>query len=140
MMKLRKNQKGFTLIEVLLIVVILGIIAAIAIPRLMASRQEAQLQSCRANVANINTAIEKYYLDYGFYPADLDGTTATVAATADAAGTAGSLFIATFLFNGVAEPYFPDGAPLCGAGGAYAMNANHRAFCSVTTHGDINGL
>lgn len=47
------NQKGFTLIEVLLIVVILGIIAAIAIPRLMASREESRAQQAAYNLRNI---------------------------------------------------------------------------------------
>ena len=121
MMKLIKNQKGFTLIEVLLIVVILGIIAAIAVPRLMSSKAEAQMTSCRANVANINTAIEKYFFDHNAYPATLD-----------------VLFTATQ----DSELYFPDGPPICGATGnstTYTMNLNHRAKCNYAGHGDING-
>jgi prepilin-type N-terminal cleavage/methylation domain-containing protein len=125
-MKLRKNKKGFTLIEVLLIVVILGIIAAIAVPRLMSSRAEAQMISCRANVANINMAIEKYFYDHNAYPASLvgSGETALFAATADA------------------ELYFPDGPPICGATGnstTYTMNLNHRAKCGYAGHGNIYG-
>lgn len=123
MMKLRKNQKGFTLIEVLLIVVILGIIAAIAIPRLMASRAEAQLQTCRTNVANLNTAIEKYYFDTGL---EIAAGTALVGSAIDGADADGNL-------------YMPDGVPVnCPDGtSTYAVNANKRAACS--THGDIYG-
>jgi prepilin-type N-terminal cleavage/methylation domain-containing protein len=119
-MKLRKNKKGFTLIEVLLIVVILGIIAAIAVPRLMSSRTEAQMLSCRSNVANINTAIEKYYFDHNTYP------------------TLDILFAAAQ----DSELYFPDGAPICGATGnstTYKMNDNHRAKCDYAGHGNIYG-
>jgi len=115
MSKLKRRQKGFTLVEVLLIVVILGIIAAIAIPRLMASRAEAQEKTCRTNVADINTALEKYYFDTGAYPADQTAFSALLADT----------------------NYFPDGAPVCPSGGEYRIKGTKRARC--TTHGDIDG-
>jgi len=117
MSKLKRRQKGFTLIEVLLIVVILGIIAAIAIPRLMASRAQAQEKTCRTNVANINTALEKYYFDTGKYPGDTGAATFT-----------------DFLSL---TDYFPDGAPVCPSGGTYSLKTTKRAKCTI--HGDIDG-
>ncbi len=116
MMKLKRNQKGFTLIEVLLIVVILGIIAAIAIPRLMATRQEAQENSCHSTVANINTAAEKFYFDTGAWPADL---------AALVTGSGGVI-------------YLPDGTPTCPASGILSIDTtSHRAECTI--HGNIYG-
>jgi len=122
MSKLKRRQKGFTLIEVLLIVVILGIIAAIAIPRLMASKAEAQEKTCRTNVADINTALEKYYFDTGAYP---DNETAFEA----------------LLDN---KTYFPDGHPKCPSRNAnvaiadhYSMTTDKRAKCEI--HGGIYG-
>jgi len=70
-----KNQKGFTLIEVLLVVVILGVLAAIAIPRFMTSEAEAKENACASNVSLIRTQIEQYHFKEGTtdvpYPAVL---------------------------------------------------------------------
>jgi len=128
MMKLKRNQKGFTLIEVLLIVVILGIIAAIAIPRLMASKQEAQTSSCHSNCANINTALEKYYFDSGTYPADTTAMLAMLAAAGVDPDGAGPMGVTI---------YMPDGPPSCPTTGSYQLTTSKRAKCTV--HGDING-
>lgn len=63
-----KNQKGFTLIEVLLVVVILGILAAIAIPRFLTSEEDAQISACNTNLATIRTQIEQFHFDTSAYP------------------------------------------------------------------------
>lgn len=48
-MKLCKNEKGFTLIEILIVVLIIGVIAALAIPNLLSARITAWSETCRAN-------------------------------------------------------------------------------------------
>jgi prepilin-type N-terminal cleavage/methylation domain-containing protein len=64
----KKNQKGFTLLEVMLVVIIIGIIAIIALPRLLVTRQEARLRSCDSNLQAIRTQLEEYYWMEGHYP------------------------------------------------------------------------
>ena len=94
-MKVRKpkNRKkgGFSLLELLAVVTILGIIAVVVIPRISVSAGTAKQNSATQSQAEINSALERHYFDYGSFPADL---TALFAATAP---------------DG--EKYFPDGAP-----------------------------
>jgi type II secretion system protein G len=70
-----RNRKGFTLVEVLLVVIIVGILAAIVIPRITYSRREAQKQACNANVAAMNAQTELYYVQEGGWPTSLDNLT-----------------------------------------------------------------
>lgn len=75
MKKQRKNSKqnkaGFTLIEVLLVVVIIGIIVAIVAPRLSGRSREAQISAAKGSLENVSLAIDMYEVDNGSYPASL---------------------------------------------------------------------
>lgn len=70
-MKVPRNRKGFSLLELLAVVVILGIIAAIVVPRVTVSSDTAKQKVNDHTAATLNSAIERYYVDNGSWPADL---------------------------------------------------------------------
>jgi general secretion pathway protein G len=74
MMKLSKND-GFTLIEILIVVLIIGIIAALAIPNLMSARQTAWGTACDANSATLTAAAELYRIQSGSLPGTMNDMT-----------------------------------------------------------------
>jgi general secretion pathway protein G len=95
-MKKRIRRNGFSLLELLAVVVILGIIALVVIPRINFSAATARENSCFQNKAEINAAVERYHFD--------NGTLATVAQLDD-------------------PDYFPDGLPICPeTSAAYALD------------------
>ncbi len=65
------GRGAFTLIEVLLVVVIIGILAAIVVPRLGGRTKEAQIAAAKASIDGISLAIDQYEVDNGVYPASL---------------------------------------------------------------------
>jgi general secretion pathway protein G len=73
-----KRQSAFTLIEILVVVAILAILAAIVVPRVMDRPDEARKVAAKADVAAIVQALKLYRLDNGFYPATDQGLAALV--------------------------------------------------------------
>lgn len=101
-----------TLIELLIVVLILGALAAIAIPKITASAHNAKKNACYTNIDIINTQIEMYAADNdGNYPATLSVITNDT-------------------------DYFPDGAPTCPVAGAAYPDAlvNNRVDDSGHSH------
>jgi general secretion pathway protein G len=74
----RLGAVGFTLIEVLVVVAILGILAAIIVPRVMDRPDEARRTAAKADVQGIEQALKLYRLDNGFYPSTDQGLGALV--------------------------------------------------------------
>jgi prepilin-type N-terminal cleavage/methylation domain-containing protein len=68
---MKKNQKGFSLIELLIVVAIILIIAAIAIPNLLRSKMAANEASAVGSIRTLNTAAVTYSITYGGYPSAL---------------------------------------------------------------------
>lgn len=74
----RKPSFGFTLIEVMIVVVILGILAAVAIPKILDRPDQAKITAAQADIRTIMTALKIYRLDNGFYPSTDQGLNALV--------------------------------------------------------------
>ena len=73
----KKNEKGFTLIELMIVIAIIGILAAIAIPQFSAYRQRSYNSAANADLRNAATAQEAYYVDNMIYSSavgDLTGS------------------------------------------------------------------
>ena len=68
--KIRKklNQKGFTLIELMIVVAIIGILAAIAIPQFAAYRTKSYNSAAQSDLRNVLTTLEAHYADNQQYP------------------------------------------------------------------------
>jgi general secretion pathway protein G len=70
--------RGFTLIEVMVVVVILGLLAAIIVPKVMSRPDEARIVAARADIAAVQQALKLYRLDNTFYPSTEQGLQALV--------------------------------------------------------------
>jgi len=68
----RNNDQGFTLIELMVVIAIIGILAAVAVPRISTSTDVAQEAADNANLQAIQSAVELYFADNGVYPGTVD--------------------------------------------------------------------
>ena len=66
----RQRRAGFSLLELLAVVTILGIIAVVVIPRVSVSADAAKTNAHKQNVAEINGAVERFYFETGDWPKD----------------------------------------------------------------------
>jgi general secretion pathway protein G len=83
-----EKRRAFTLVELMIAVLILGVLSAIAIPRITGGAFNAGVNACRKNVDIINSQIELYYSRTGLWPVDIGEV--------------------------IKDPnYFPDGPPEC---------------------------
>lgn len=68
-----KSQRGFTLIEIMVVVVILGILAGLIVPRIMSRPEEARRTKAALQIRSIESALKLYKLDSGVYPSTEQG-------------------------------------------------------------------
>jgi prepilin-type N-terminal cleavage/methylation domain-containing protein len=83
-----RQDRAFTLVELMIVVLILGVLAAVAVPRIMGGSATANANVCKTNIALMNSQTELYHSRSGVWPADLGVVTKDNA-------------------------YFPDGEPKC---------------------------
>ena len=69
----RTVQQGFTLIEIMVVVVILGILAAMVAPKILSRPDQAKITVALSDIETISQALELYRLDNGFYPSTDQG-------------------------------------------------------------------
>jgi len=101
---LAARRKGFTLIEMLIVIVVIAILALIVIPRLMNAADRARGATYRSNLAMMQTALEQFHADCGVYPAtltDLYATAVTGATYNVSTTTTGYTNWSSANFNGV---------------------------------------
>ncbi|HEC79133.1 MAG TPA: prepilin-type N-terminal cleavage/methylation domain-containing protein [candidate division WOR-3 bacterium] len=106
-MNKRKTMRGFTLIELMVVVVIIGIIVSIAVPNYIALRNRALEASVKSNMHSVHMSVEEFStLSGGIYPGDLDTRINQVAP--NIIGNTGNMSLAA----GVRVPPFPQDALL----------------------------
>ena len=73
MLRCKLNDRGLTLIELMVVIVILGILAGLIIPRIMGRPEEARRMKARVQMESIETSLKLYKLDNGTYPSTEQG-------------------------------------------------------------------
>ena len=126
---IRKAQKGFTLIELMIVVAIIGILAAIAIPNFLRFQLKSKSSEGKVNIAAIRTAEESYLAEFGSYV----GVTTPVPATVP--GTAKAAFTPAGNFNTLG--WSPEGQVFFNYAVNYA-SATPSAY-TITAAADIDG-
>lgn len=76
--RLLRQEHGFTLVEIMVVVVILGILAAIVMPKLLGRPEEARITQTKTQIRGIEQALGMFKLDNGFYPSTDQGLEALV--------------------------------------------------------------
>ena len=80
-MKAVKNTQGFTLLEVMVVIVILGILASMVVPNLMGSQERANMQKAISDINALETSLSMYKMDNYKYPSTEQGLEALVTET-----------------------------------------------------------
>ena len=74
----RRARRGFTLVEVMVVVVILGILAVLIVPRVLGRTDEARIAAAKHDITAIMQSLKLYHLDNGRYPTSEQGLQALV--------------------------------------------------------------
>lgn len=77
-MKLQCMAQGFTLIEVMVVVIILAVLAGLVVPRVVGQSDKARIKSSQAVLSTVSNALDMYRVDYGTYPTSAQGLDALI--------------------------------------------------------------
>ena len=88
-MKPFAHSRGFTLLELLVVMVIIGLLAGYVGPRLFSQIGKSEVKAARAQIVSLETALDQYRLDIGRYPSTEQGLAALMAKPANEARWAG---------------------------------------------------
>ncbi|MDX9754405.1 MAG: type II secretion system major pseudopilin GspG [bacterium] len=72
-MLIQVSEKGFTLVELLLVLVILATLAAIVVPKFAGRSEQAKVTAAQTQISNFSVALDAFEVDNGFYPKGRDG-------------------------------------------------------------------
>ena len=72
------NKRGFTLIEIMVVVIILGLLAGIVLPKILGREEEAKVSAAKVQIKAFESALDGYKLDNGFYPTTDQGLSALI--------------------------------------------------------------
>lgn len=73
-----KSDKGFSLLELMIVLTIIGILSIIVVPRFMDIPRKARIEAARQQIAAFGIALDRYYLDNGSYPTTQHGLEALI--------------------------------------------------------------
>lgn len=74
----RRREHGYTLVELMVVLAILGLLAVIAVPKLITYFRSAKVQTAKVQVERLGGVLDLYHLDVGAYPTDQEGLAALV--------------------------------------------------------------
>ncbi len=105
------TEQGFTLVEILVVLTIIGLIAAVTAPQVFRYLDRSKVEASKTQLRNVQNALELFYIDQGRYPTAQEQLTALIEAPADVTGWTG--------------PYLRDKVSITDAwGGAFAYEVN----------------
>jgi general secretion pathway protein G len=113
----RRGQRGFTLVEILVVLAIIGLVMGLVGPRVLSYLSDSKVKAARIQIEGFAAALDLYYLDNGRYPASNDGLAALVQKTDGAANWNGPYLKANIV------PADPWGRPY-----TYVSPGQHGAF------------
>jgi general secretion pathway protein G len=121
----RGGEEGFTLVEILVVITIIGMIVALVGPRVLNYLGESKVKTAKIQIQSFSSALDLFYLDAGRYPSSSEGLTALVQASGGLGGWNGPYL------KGGAVPADPWGKPYL-----YRSPGEHGAYDVISLGSD----